>query len=283
MPLEDSYNPLIHRVNQAVKDRAVNPNSPIPPTPPILLQLMHPPEDLTKTAKPQAETLIRAAEVKKVPPKAKGKRQRETIKPISGLDVDALLGGNKSAVKITKENAIPGFRRAISVSEEVSEIEDAAKQMGEIVRELISDSFGDSLYARATEDMGVMREELINMEEPGYYNAFVRDLKKRLLSGELGGDRREMWWQIRVSRLGLIDKAQSEVSRITKEEADEVCHLPRKKCSIPTNTVTSSTNHDNMFHAEVSIRMLCKTGKELFIYVCHGTVRPSVSIMTGKR
>jgi ATP-dependent DNA helicase 2 subunit 2 len=156
-----------------------------------------------------------------VPPKAKGKRKRETVKPISGLDVDALLGEKEE--KISSDNAVPDFKRVLSSSDDVSDIEDAAKQMGEIVRAFITDSFGDSKYDRAIECIGVMREELMNLEEPGLYNTFVQDLKKKLLSGALGGDRRDFWFKIRYSKMGLIDQKQSEVSDVTAQEAEEVC------------------------------------------------------------
>lgn len=156
-----------------------------------------------------------------VPPKAKGRRNRETIKPISGLDVDALLGDDKKS-NISPENAVPGFKQMLAATEDLSEIEEAAKQMGVIIRSLVTDSFGDSKYAQAVEAVGVMHEELTNLEEPGLYNTFVRDLKKQLLSGALGGDRRDFWFKIRVSRLGLIDTKQSEVSDVTPEEAGEV-------------------------------------------------------------
>lgn len=156
-----------------------------------------------------------------MPPKAKGKRQRETVKPISGLDVDALLGEPKKE-PISAENAIPDFKRALNASDEVQQIADATKQMGAIVRSLVTDSFGDSKYAQAMENIGAMREELTNLEEPGLYNSFVRDLKKSLLSGALGGDRRDFWFKLRWAKLGLIDKSQSEVSTVTPEEADEV-------------------------------------------------------------
>jgi ATP-dependent DNA helicase 2 subunit 2 len=156
-----------------------------------------------------------------VPPKAKGKRQRESVKPISGLDVDALLG-QKKKVKVSADNAIPEYKQILAASEDLPEIEAATKQMGDIVRSLVTDSFGDANYSRAIESMRVMRDELIKFEEPGYYNTFIQDLKKRILSGELGGDRREMWWHIKISRLGLIDDNQSEASDITAADADEV-------------------------------------------------------------
>jgi ATP-dependent DNA helicase 2 subunit 2 len=135
--------------------------------------------------------------------------------------VDALLSGDKKE-KISADNAIPEFKQALGSSEEVEQIEDAAKQMGSIVKTLVTDSFGDSKYERAMECIGVMREELISLEEPGLYNNFVRDMKKGLLSGALGGDRRDFWFKLRWSRRGVIDQGQSEFSNVTPEQAEEV-------------------------------------------------------------
>ncbi|CAM1505423.1 Fc.00g110600.m01.CDS01 [Cosmosporella sp. VM-42] len=220
VPIEDTYNPLIHRINHAIKQRAINPEKPVPETPSILLRFASPPEDLIEKVQSKVNALVEAADVKKVPPKAKGKRNREAIKPISGLDVEALLGeGDKG--KIDPDNAVPDFKRALGVTEDLHEIEDAAKQMGAIIRSLITDSFGDSKYGQAMECLGVMREEINNMEEPSLYNTFARDLKKQLLSGALGGDRRDFWFKVRWSRMGLIDQKQSEVSDVASDEADE--------------------------------------------------------------
>lgn len=129
---------------------------------------------------------------------------------------------------------MPDFKRALASSAEVSEIEEASKQMGEIIRTLVTDSFGDSKYAQAVECIGAMREELINMEEPLLFDTFVRDLKKALLSGALGGDRRDFWFKVRWSRLGLVEKSQSEVSNVTEEEAEEVSNT-RATYSTKTN------------------------------------------------
>ncbi|KAH6897257.1 SPOC like C-terminal domain-containing protein [Thelonectria olida] len=219
-PIDDTYNPLIHRINHAVKTRAIHPAKPIPETPSILLRYAQPPDDLIEKVQRKIDALTEAAEVKKVPPKAKGKRARDTVKPISGLDIDALLGGEKKD-HIDPDNAVPEFKQALAVAKEVSEIEDAAKQMGVITNTFITESFGDSKYPRALECMGALREELTNLEEPDLYNTFVRDMKKQLLSGALGGDRRDFWFKVRWSRLGLIDTKQSEASEITPEEADE--------------------------------------------------------------
>lgn len=180
-----------------------------------------------------------------MPPKAKGRRNREAVKPISGLDVDALLGEDSKG-QITPENAVPDFKRAMATSEEMSDIQDAAKQMADVIESLVTDSFGDSKYAQAVECIGVMREELINMEEPELFNTFVRDLKKSLLSGSLGGDRRDFWFKLRWSRLGLIEQNQSDVSKVTADEADEVRQVLCGTCAHTTaNRWFSFTNLDS--------------------------------------
>lgn len=136
--------------------------------------------------------------------------------------MDALLGGERKG-KVTAENAVPDFKNALDAAASVEEIEDAAKQLGAIIRDLITESFGDSKYDRAMESFGVLREELINLEEPHIFNNFVKDLKKSLLSGALGGDRRDFWFKIRYSKLGLIDKLESEASDVKAEESEQVC------------------------------------------------------------
>ena len=169
-----------------------------------------------------------------VPPKAIGKRQRDVPKPLSGLDVDALLKlpENKRA-KIDPNNAIPEFKQMVDNASEDADFEDAAKQMGEIIRQIVTDSFGDANYNRAIEDMRVFREKMTNLEEPELYNSFVKEFKTRLLSGELGGDRRELWWQLKGAKLGLIDREAVDVSKITPEEAAEVSR------SYPSRTLPS--------------------------------------------
>lgn len=59
------YNPTIHRINQALRARAVDPDAPIGPPAEILLRYSSPAEKLLEQAKTQIEALIEAAEVKK--------------------------------------------------------------------------------------------------------------------------------------------------------------------------------------------------------------------------
>jgi ATP-dependent DNA helicase 2 subunit 2 len=154
-----------------------------------------------------------------VPPKAKGrKRAREPEKPLSGLDVDSLLQQEKR-VRISPNNAIPEFKQTLAQAENIETMKDAVKQMRSILEDQIRHSLGDANYDRVTEGLGVVREELIAYEEPGLYNDLIRKLKEALLKEKLSGDRRELWWLIKRSKLGLIEQRESELSEVTEEEA----------------------------------------------------------------
>lgn len=210
----------------------------------------HPPTELVSISAPQLERLVAAADVKKgesmspseacvpqltqflVPPKAKGTRgRREVIKPLSGLDVDSLLSREKRH-KISPTNTIPEFKQMLARPPDDNVIYDAAKQIADIIRMHISQSTGDSKDEEVKADMQVFREYMIDFEMPDIWNDFIRDFKKRVIKGELGGDRREFFNTLRQIKLGLIDKSALEISDVTEKEANEVTS-GRHPCSLP--------------------------------------------------
>lgn len=65
VPIEDTFNPLIHRINHAVKHRAIHPERPVPSVPPILLRFSAPPDDLIEKVQSKVDMLVETAEVKK--------------------------------------------------------------------------------------------------------------------------------------------------------------------------------------------------------------------------
>ncbi len=65
MALEDVFSPVLHRIEQAKRWRAVRPTEPIPPVPEVLLKYSKQPEELQQEAKPTLQKLIKAADVKK--------------------------------------------------------------------------------------------------------------------------------------------------------------------------------------------------------------------------
>ncbi|KAH8692933.1 putative Ku family DNA helicase [Talaromyces proteolyticus] len=225
IPLEDSYSPLLHRIEQAIRWRAIHPNEPLPPPSEKLTRLSKPPQEVQERAKKYLDRIINVADVKKVPPKAKGrKRNRDIDKPLSGLDVDELLNREKR-VKISPNNAIPEFKQTLSNAETIEAIKDAVGQMEKIIENHISNSFGDANYDRVVEELGVLRGELIDYEEPSLYNELLQRLKDHILKEELGGDRQELWWLIRRSKIGLIDKTVSDQVQVTEQEAKEFLSL----------------------------------------------------------
>ncbi|KAJ5095663.1 hypothetical protein NUU61_005019, partial [Penicillium alfredii] len=222
LPIEESFSPLLHRIESAVRYRAVYPNEPVLEPSERLTKFAHPSAEVVKKAQQHLDALISTAEVKKVPPKAKGrKRQREPEKPLSGLDVDALLTQEPKRAKISAENAIPEFKQMLSHAESVDTIHDAVQQMAGIVESQIRHSLGDANYDRVIEALGTIREELVDYEEPASYNDLLRRLKDKILREEFGGDRRELWWLVRKNRLGLIDRGVSEQSEVPEDEAKE--------------------------------------------------------------
>jgi ATP-dependent DNA helicase 2 subunit 2 len=220
---EDTFSPLVHRINHIIRWRATHPDPtlPIPPPPAILTKYANPPPELVEASATQFEALKKAAKVSKVPPKVKGRGKRnraERDKPLSGLDIDALLG-NPKRVKIDTSNLIPSFKNALAASDDLEAIQEACDSMATEIRALIKGSVGDSGYGRALEALRVMRDEITELEEPEIWNAFIRGLKSDLLEGKLNGNRKDMWWKIRGSRYGLVDRKRSLVSEVTEDEA----------------------------------------------------------------
>lgn len=224
-PPDETYSPMVHRIHQVIKHRAIFPDS-VPPEPyDILTRYSQPPGDLVDKASPALEKVIKAAEVKKVPPKARGKRwsRKDAPKPLSDLDVAALLAQDpqRRGKKIDPKNAVPEFKQIIENAEQIEESHEACKQLKFIIFDWINHSVGDSKYQQAIEAIRVMREEMMELEEPAPFNNFMKELKKKILGGELGGDRKEMWYRVRVNRLKPILKGECEGAVMTEEEAKQ--------------------------------------------------------------
>ncbi|GAB7339732.1 hypothetical protein MBLNU457_6297t1 [Dothideomycetes sp. NU457] len=230
-PIDDTFSPILHRVNQVIRHRAIYAGHDLPPIPDILTKYSHPPSTLIVNAKPSLDAVLAAADIKRVDPKQRGRRfrnkNRDAEKPMSGLDVGALLNEpatRKQRATISATNAIPEFKQAADAayaSGDMGQVHDVAEQMGNIIREYIRSSFGEVKYEMAVEAIRVLREEAIEMEIFEWFNAFLGKLKGELLGGELSGDRVDMWWKIRLARLGLITKKEVGASEVDEEAAKE--------------------------------------------------------------
>ncbi|KAF1816526.1 ATP-dependent DNA helicase II subunit 2 [Eremomyces bilateralis CBS 781.70] len=224
--LEDTYSPMIHRIKQLIAWRAVHDSEPAPPLPENLIRYSAPPKELVKAVERKLEDLVVAASVKKVPPKSKArKRARSPEKPLSGLDVSSLLSTTHPPRKISRENAIPEFKQLLRTAGGAADIHSACQQLGLVIASYVKHSLGNAGYERAIEALRVCREEAIELEEPGAYNAMLLELKRKLLDGELGEERREWWWRVRMNPVGVIDKKVSEFSEVEVEEGRKLMTL----------------------------------------------------------
>lgn len=219
--LEDTYSPIFHSIEGAIKHRAVHADTSLYKIADFFMTPSQPPTDLVQQSDSSLQRLVAASGVKKVPPKVKGRRKfREPDKPLSGLNVADLFPKKKKPT-ISSENMIPEFKQLTETSGDIDEVHDAVKQMQTIVEAQIRDSFGDGNYDRVIEELGVLRSELEDLGEADAWNDIIRMLKQKILSEELGGNRRELWWKIRKSKLGLLEWEDNNVAQVSKEEADD--------------------------------------------------------------
>jgi len=65
MQITDTFSPVLHRIDQAVRWKAVRPAEPVPPPYQILIRYTKPPTGLVANSKRQLEKLIAVADVKK--------------------------------------------------------------------------------------------------------------------------------------------------------------------------------------------------------------------------
>jgi ATP-dependent DNA helicase 2 subunit 2 len=217
----DAFTPIPHRIDAAIRHRATHPSSEIPPPYPILTKYSSPPSDLIATE--QIKALIEAASVKKVPPQStatRRQRNRETASTtVSGLDVQKLLAKRTPEPRVDPDNPIPSFRQMLDTTKDPDGIKNAAGQLGSIIEKRVTKDVGGREEDRVIEEMRTLRSEMIEMEEPGVWNKWARQFREKLLKGELGGERRELWWKVRGQgkEMGLIEEGRQGVS---KEEAE---------------------------------------------------------------
>ncbi|KAI4759129.1 putative Ku family DNA helicase [Aureobasidium sp. EXF-3400] len=219
--IEETFSPALHRVSQVIRSRAIWPDEKLPPVPEILVKYSNPPQELVNGAKTSLKAITTAGDVKKVAPKSKSKKGRRDVpKPLSGLDITALLSAQGGTSKISPQNAIPEFRQILDKGIR-EQVDSAFQQLGKIIRDFIRNSVGDSGYARALEAIRAMREEATDLELPHLYNEWMKKLKTEILKEELNGDRRDMWFSIRANRMGLIQSKESGSSGVGEDEAKE--------------------------------------------------------------
>ncbi|QIW95599.1 hypothetical protein AMS68_001117 [Peltaster fructicola] len=242
MRIEDTFSPVLHHLNQAIRHRAIYPDGEPPEPAPILTQYMYPPEKLTKAAKPALDKVISTADVKKCPPKRLQRPGKKNPNPLSGLDIDQLLSTDhkRQERRIDPHNALPEFKQAVRAAEDMNHVHGYAGQLEKIIVDWTTNSVGKSNYGRIIEATSVMRHELLELEEPSWYNDFLRRYKHQLLERKLGGYRGDLWFEMMRAdnTSGLITKQECGISEVSEEDARAF----RRKTTAGTEEQTSTAS-----------------------------------------
>ena len=208
--MDDTVSPVLHTIEGAIRYRAVYPDNDLPPKSDAFLAYSKQPPELQNQSKKALKRLIKAADVKKVPPKVKGrKRYRDVEKPLSGLDVDALFTSKKRTT-ISPDNAVPEFRQMLVAADNDETMKDAVKQLSNIVEQQIRSGFGENNSARAIEYLTVMRSEMLEFEMPSLYKDAIGKLRDKVLSGKFG-PQSSFWDDVKRAGLAPINKDELNV------------------------------------------------------------------------
>lgn len=95
-----------------------------------------------------------------------------------------------------------------------------------LIHDDIKSSLQEEDFEHAYAKIGAMREEMLELEEPGAYNDFMLELKTKLFRGDLGEDGRDFFYALKSKKLGLISVDDDpHHSKISAQEAKVVCHF----------------------------------------------------------
>jgi ATP-dependent DNA helicase 2 subunit 2 len=233
--MQDTYSPVVNRINQALRHRATHPNGKMPTPYDVLTRYTKPPAELLAASSKHLAALVAEADIKAgesndvnrprrlttlVPPKQKGrKRKRDDGQPISGLDVASLLQA-ENRTHIDPRNAIAEFKQQMNRATS-RDIPDLAQQMQAIIETTIRESIGNLNYARALNYIEAFRDGMEEMEEPDVYNRWAASLKKKIMEGRMNGERSEMWLKIAAGKLDVAMQVADETEGAQVTEAGE--------------------------------------------------------------
>lgn len=107
LPIEHSFSPLLHRIQAAIRYRAVHPNDPILEPSERLTKFSQPDDDLVEKTRKDLEKLMAAADVKKGELNINPILCRKTNKPQSSTEDER----TKAPARDRKTSFWPGHRR----------------------------------------------------------------------------------------------------------------------------------------------------------------------------
>ncbi|KAG9241901.1 ATP-dependent DNA helicase-like protein II subunit 2 [Calycina marina] len=257
MMIDDLYNPHIHRLNQAIRRKAIS-NETVGEPAEILVRYREPPQTLKDQTKSNLATLKRVANVQKVPDKVVGvgkSKRRKQATPLSNLNINELVAAGSEPAKRTKidpANVIPDFKYMLENPPVTEEAEHAfftttCKQLGAIIRSTLETSFKLPIVGggprekgldRASEFLSIMRAGMSGLETPTIYNDYILGLKKWLLADVENVDGKQFFLDyIKRKKLGLISAEEIDMRTFLEVSAAKAEDFYRLTLELPDRTV----------------------------------------------
>ncbi|KAI8883604.1 SPOC domain-like protein [Backusella circina FSU 941] len=230
---EDTFNPTVFMVESAVKKRGLNESAPLPDLDPRLKANIDLLPEHVEISKEYGKKLQEIFKVKKVEKKKTSKYKNDSNQD-DQLNVGDLIygenpqedGNNISSIlridvrKIGMEDPIADFNAMVNNTEE-DLVELAVIQLGDIIFEIVSTSFGDLHSKKAVGYLAEMRKVAVKEEEAETFNTTLHKLKD-WYNGTKTLASVAFWKLLRESELTLISNDETndrKVRDVTREDA----------------------------------------------------------------
>ncbi|XP_048590285.1 X-ray repair cross-complementing protein 5 isoform X2 [Nematostella vectensis] len=231
-----TFNPTRQRVFQCIQHRALHPNDPsLPSLEPVIASYLEPSAEFLSVREPQCLRVkdyfpLEKVERKKAKESAaeifksnvdqhkldEPAQKRAWLEP--GDEVDFSMAGLAKGT-VTEVGTVDPVSDFLTIIGRVgaNRFNEAADQMKSRILQLVMDSFGDQLFAKALSCVTTLRNEAIKANKANMFNDFLRDLKSRILN-QRG---HAFWLLLTKERVTLINDAESGESVVSEAQAQE--------------------------------------------------------------
>ncbi|KAJ3279068.1 X-ray repair cross-complementing protein 5 [Borealophlyctis nickersoniae] len=254
---KDVFNPGYQRLYQCIAHRALHPDdSSLPPMNPKILEGISPLPEMVEKAADAAQKLKEAFTITKVEKSTVSSKRAWANRAAAAaaadrLDADEVLnqGGEDAeapaAKKVKFENGEGEFSGDMSMRQlterkvdkvgtvdpvsdfnamlsrrDLDVVSIAVEQMCDVIFKLVTESFGDQLYAKAMDCIVALRAGCAREDESEAFNTWIRELKRNLTTGP--HTRHQKFWEGVVDKgITLITKDEAGDSEVDKAEAEE--------------------------------------------------------------
>jgi len=221
--VKDIHNPGYHRIFEAVAQRAVDPNAPIPP-PDRFVQSMQPLPDLFARARPHFELVKASFQGIRRPVKAGTKRMFVVDESV---DLQRPAPTPAAQMSVGTSDPVGDFQKMVG-RRDLDLVGEGCKQMQTAILSLIdhwmgprAGPVGQVAQTKILDSLKALRDTSGEEGEDLTFNDWMRTvLKPKLLNGT--DQEREFWTLLKDKKCGLIDTDFANATKpVSKHEAEQ--------------------------------------------------------------